>query len=488
MANEKPDQGAQSARGADLPFTIRRGQELDLGGSFEPPPGDPVSHFGAGLAKTMASNVFLSGLPLDFALRNTGFFTAPLVDRVHATQVTEDPQSRSIKVELDNGVTRTARFFGSQGAIALPLGTEDVFFEPSVVEPEPAPQQDCIWPDEVVGVDAVGGVNSNLLAEALDIMFAEEAMTAACVVTHKGRLVAERYRDGIGVETPLESWSMGKSLTATMVGQLIHQGVYELDQPAPIPAWQAPGDPRAAIRIRDILNMSSGLRFRAMQDPDYDPAVGYPDHLYVYTGGIDAAAFAAGLSQQWQPGTVGRYRNCDPVLGNYLVRLATEGEGEDGGKDLAAYHAFPQRALLDPLGITRFTIETDPYGTFLTQGYEFGTARDWARLGNLYLQDGVWNGERLLPEGFADFVATLAPGWVADKRPIYGGFFWINGDGHLPVPKDAYYMGGAGDQRTLMIPSHDLCVVRLGHYGGFPASSAKLSAMLAKLVEAVPLS
>ncbi len=485
MAENTPDQpadqGAQSARGLDLPYTIKRGQELDLGGAFTPPPGDPVSHFGAGLAKTMASNVFLSGLPLDFALQNTGFFTAPFADRVHATDVSADEGAREINVVLDNGVTRTARFFGSQGAITIPLGETGVFFEPSVVEPDPAEQQDYVWSDDPVGIDAPDGVDGSLLADALDIMFDESVMTAACLVTHKGRVIAERYRDGITVGTPLESWSMGKSVTATMVGRLIHQDVYELDQPAPIPAWQAPGDPRAGIRIRDILNMSSGLRFRAMQDPDYDPSIGYPDHLYVYTGGIDAAAFAAALPQQWKPGTVGRYRNCDPVLGNLLVRLATEGED-----DLAAYHAFPQRALFDPLGITSFTIETDPYGTFLTQGYEFATARDWAKLGNLYLQDGVWNGERLLPEGFAGFVATLAPGWVADKRPIYGGFFWINGDGHLPVPKDAYYMGGAGDQRTLMIPSHDLCVVRLGHYGGFPASTAKFHGMLAKLMEAVP--
>ena len=91
-------------------------------------------------------------------------------------------------------------------------------------------------------------------------------------------------------------------------------------------------------------------------------------------------------------------------------------------------------------------LETDPYGNFLTQGYELASARDWARLGNLYLQDGVWNGERILPEGYVKFVSTLAPAWEADERPIYGGFFWINGEGAFPVPKDAYYMAGAGGQ------------------------------------------
>src|SRR5213082_764904 len=90
----------------------------------------------------------------------------------------------------------------------------------------------------------------------------------------------------------------------------------------------------------------------------------------------------------------------------------------------------------------------DPFGNFLGQGYEVGCGRDWGRLGNLYLQDGVWNGERILPQGYVRFVSTVAPAWTADGRPIYGGFFWINGDGDLPVPRDAYFMAGAGGQFT----------------------------------------
>jgi CubicO group peptidase (beta-lactamase class C family) len=176
---------------------------------------------------------------------------------------------------------------------------------------------------------------------------------------------------------------------------------------------------------------------------------------------------------------VGRYRNTDPVLINYLIRLAVEKRGED-------YLSFPQRALFDKLGIRTMVIETDPFGNFLGQGYEVGSGRDWARLGNLYLQDGVWNGERILPEGYATFVSTVAPAWNADKRPIYGGFFWINGDSAFPVPKEAYYMSGAGGQTTLIIPSHDLVVVRLGHFKGSTAGSAGFEKSLALLMEAVP--
>lgn len=114
-----------------------------------------------------------------------------------------------------------------------------------------------------------------------------------------------------------------------------------------------------------------------------------------------------------------------------------------------------------------------------------------ARLGNLYLQDGVWNGERLLPEGYAKFVSTLAPAWNADKRPVYGAFFWINGSGTFPVPKEPYYMSGAGGQTTLIIPSHDLVVVRMGHYkGSRPGGGATESFRnaLSLLMDAVPAS
>jgi CubicO group peptidase (beta-lactamase class C family) len=226
------------------------------------------------------------------------------------------------------------------------------------------------------------------------------------------------------------------------------------------------------------MNMSSGLRIRAPQDPDYDPSGPYPDHLYLYTGGVNAFHYAATRPLQWPPGTVGRYHNTDPVLANYLVRLGVEKRGEE-------YLSFPRRALFDKIGIRSLVMETDPYGNF-SHGYELASARDWARLGNLYLQDGVWNGERILPEGFVQFVSTVAPAWTADHRPVYGGFFWINGDSVFPVPRRAYYMFGAGGQYTLIIPSHELVVVRLGHYKGQAAGLESLKNALALLMKAVP--
>jgi CubicO group peptidase (beta-lactamase class C family) len=461
---------------------IARARSLELSTPYVPPPGDPLEHHAAGFAKIVCSAVFITGLSPEFAAENLGFFTAPYEERAKLGKPVVDRARKTVRVTLSSGVTRTARYLGDQGCVTLPAGQRSPSFRPERVPsrlPDPATEP---WPmgDLLPSGAPPQELDTAKVRRAVDVAFEPaEAMTAAVVVTWRGRIVGERYGEGITARTPLESWSMGKSITATLMGILIRQGAYDLRQPAPVPEWRQPGDPRAKIRIADLLNMSSGLRIRAPQDPDYDPSEGYPDHVYFYTGGINSFHYAATRPLQWPPGTVGRYRNTDPVLVNYLIRLAVEKRGED-------YLSFPRRALFDKLGMRSVVIETDPYGDFLTQGYDFASARDWARLGNLYLQDGVWNGERILPEGFVRFVSTVAPAWAADGRPIYGGFFWINGDGDLPIPRDAYFMAGAGGQFTIMIPSHDLVVVRQGHYRGASVGTESLKKALRLLVTAVP--
>lgn len=466
-----------------LSALLARADSLELDTAYEPPPGDPLHHHTAGFAKTLCSNVFISGLAPDFAAQNTGFFTGPQEYRDQVADVEVDFDRQAVHLALPDGVIRTARRFAGQGCVALPIGEDSVFFEPVEVEPELPDAQTTPWPmgDLLSAEPFPGGLDTERVKAAVDAAFApEEGLTAAVVVTWKGRIIAERYREGIDMHTPLESWSMGKSLTGTMLGALIEQGHYELWQPAPIPEWQEPGDPRAAIRIGDLMRMSSGIRFRAPQDPDYDPDLGYPDHLYVYTGAVNSFQWTATRPLQWPPGTVGRYRNSDPVLANYLIRLAAEERGEN-------YHEIYQRYLFDKLGIRSMVLETDPYGNFLLQGYELGSARDWARLANLYLQDGVWNGDRILPEGFVEYANTVAPAWEADGRPTYGGaFFMVNRTRLLPVPAEAFRMAGAGGQFVVIIPTHDLVVVRLGHYAGVTPGTEAFHKALAMLLEGVP--
>jgi CubicO group peptidase (beta-lactamase class C family) len=463
---------------------IARAKALELPTAYVPPPGDPLEHKTAGYAKVMCSAVFVTGLDPDFAAENVGFFTGPYEDRQRVGKPVIDRLAREVRVTIPGGPTLTARYLGSQGCVVLPPGRSSFNFAPVEVRSRLPDASTQAWPMGDVLPDAAPptGLDGSKLQQAVDAAFEPSAeMTAAFLVSWKGRLVAERYGPGITARTPLEGWSMGKSVIAALLGVLVQQGAYTLSQPAPIPEWQGEGDPRARIRIADLLNMSSGLRIKAPQDPDWDPAGTYTDHLYFYTGRIDAFHYAATRPLQWPPGTVGRYHNTDPILVNYLIRRAVEQRGEE-------YLSFPQRALFDRIGIRTMVMETDPYGNFLTQGYELMSGRDWVRLATLFLQDGRWNGERILPEDYVRFVHTVAPAWKADQRPVYGGFFWINGEGGFPVPRDTYFMTGAGGQYTLIIPSHDLVVARLGHYRGGTVGVSGLRKALGLLMQAIPAS
>jgi CubicO group peptidase (beta-lactamase class C family) len=147
-----------------------------------------------------------------------------------------------------------------------------------------------------------------------------------------------------------------------------------------------------------------------------------------------------------------------------------------------SFLTWPQRALFDRIGIRRQVLETDPYGNFLITGYDYGTARNWARIGLLYLQDGMWQGTRILPEGWATFVSTPAPAW---KRPEYGGFFWLNRIGTWNLPPDTYFAAGAGGQNTWIVPSQDLVIVRMGHMRGQGPARRATNAALGLVMEAI---
>jgi len=450
----------------------------ELPTKWEPPPGDGLEHAVAGFAKILCDAVFITGRDLKTSADEDGYFVVTAEERRQVTDTVVDRARHSVTVTLPNGVKRTARQFGDQGCITLPRGRDSVFFTPVRVRSMLLDPAAVAWPmgDLLPNAPLPTEINQAKVDQAVQAAFDPAGLTAAFVVTYKGRIIAERYGPGITQTTRLPSWSMGKSLTATLMGQLIREGVYDLWAPAPVEEWQKRNDVRRTIRIADILRMSSGLRFVAPQDPDYDRSRGYPDHLYVYTGAADSHHWSITRPAQWPPNTVGRYRNSDPLTINYLVKKAVEAQRED-------YLTYPQRHLFDKLGIRNFTLETDPYGNFLLQGYELGTGREWTRLALLYLNGGVANGERLLSREFIDFVRTPAPAWSA---PVYGGFFWLNRTKTFPIPEDAYYMAGAGGQSGIIIPTHDMTVVRLGHYKGADAGEVALRRALALLMEAVP--
>ncbi len=445
-------------------------------GSAAPPLGTHTELGLQGSAKVLCSAVFVSGRDPEEAAKNGGFGFMPSAEADKVTWTVD--RERKVVTTTFGTITRSARFYGDQGCIIDRPGKTGVEFTPVAVRTTLPDAMSQSWPmgDRLPDAPLPPEIDSAKLTAAVDAAFADPAaLTAGMVIVHKGRLIAERYRPGITKDTQLESWSMGKSITSTLFALLVKDGTYTLEQRAPVAEWQTPGDPRGTIRNIDLLRMSSGLRFIATQDPDYTADKGYPDHFYIYTGAVNAFDYSVNVPLQFPVNSEGRYRNCDPLTIGRLIKQAVTKRGEE-------YLTWPQRALFNRIGIRRQVLETDPYGNFLLTGYDYGTPRNWARLGLLYLQDGVWQGTRILPEGWARFVSTPAPAW---KQPNYGGLFWINGTGQWNLPRDAYFMAGAGGQWTFVIPSHQLVVVRMGHFRGAGPGQRALNAAFTQLLSAV---
>jgi hypothetical protein len=274
--------------------------------------------------------------------------------------------------------------------------------------------------------------------------------TLAVVVVQHGRIVAEKYAPGIGPDTPLLGWSMTKSVMNALVGVLVRDRRLAVDAPVSLPEWQHPGDPRATITLDELLRMSSGLCF-----DEGMTSVG-SDVMRMLFGRGDVAAFAASKELAFAPGTTWQYSSGTSNIIARVIRNVL--------RDEAAYLTFPRRALFDRLGMKSAVLETDASGTFVGSSYMYATARDWARFGMLYLQDGVWNGERILPEGWVAYTTSPAP---ADAHRRYGAQFWLQvpeeyagADPLLPAP--AFHAAGHEGQFVTVVPSRELVVVRLG--------------------------
>lgn len=438
------------------------------------PPDNPDSWRVAGTAKIFCSAMFVSGRDsAEERAHITSYFLGPRVDSIRAIEI--DRNRRRVRLTVGS-ITREAKQYGDQGCVIHQPGKDTVYFRPARVASALPDAVSTPWPMGDRDATALPpGVDTAKVRMAVEAAFEHpEGLTAAFLVVHKGRIIAERYAQGAHRDMQLESWSMGKSIMGTLIGRLIQLGAFRLEDRAPVPEWRkTPGDPRAAIHIMDLMRMSSGLRF-SRGSPDDLP--GYHDHDLVYTGAIDAYDFAATRPQQYPPNTHGKYRNDNVMLLGLIARDAIRERGEE-------YLTWPQKHLFDRIGIRRQVLETDPYGNFLISGYDYGTARNWARLGMLYLNDGVWNGERLLPEGFVKFVSTPAPAW---PDSAYGGMVWVNAGGAWPnLPRDAFAFRGAGGQDTYIIPSKDMVIVRMGHFPGSRIGLRDLQRAQQLLMEAV---
>lgn len=267
--------------------------------------------------------------------------------------------------------------------------------------------------------------------------------TSAVVVVRDGQVVAERYARGIDHETPQRTWSAGKSIAATILGAARRNGLIDIDYPAVIASWNNGADPRRTITIRNLLQMASGL--------DSGESGSRTDRIYF--GGGRVVDQAASKVLEAVPGTRFKYSNNDTLI---AMRSLREAMNDDN-----AFHRFPYEKLLHKIGATHTTLEIDWNGDFIASSQVWATARDLARVGQLYLQDGMWGNERLLPEGWAEFVRTPAPAQPSDG-PGYGAQFWLMNDA-AGVPAGTYYMAGNRGQYVVIVPSMNAVIVRRGY-------------------------
>jgi len=263
---------------------------------------------------------------------------------------------------------------------------------------------------------------------------------------------------------------MAKSVMNALTGVLVGMKLLALDAPVPIPAWQQAGDARAAITLDHLLHMSSGLAFdERMTGPRSDV-------VQMLFQQADTSAFAIDKTLRDRPGTHWDYSSgTTNILARVMRNVLPASE----------YSSFPRRALFDRIGMSSAVLETDAAGTFVGSSYMYATARDWARFGLLYVQDGVWNGERILPEGWVKYSFSPAP---ADPAHHYGAHFWLQvpdgyagADPHVPLP--AFHAAGHEGQFVTIVPSRELVIVRLGltRYGGAWDHAAFVRDVLAAL-------
>ena len=372
---------------------------------------------------------------------------------------------------------RIAQYNGDQGCSVLPRGMDDIQFTPSDVGRAWPNRSWQRWPMGERKSDGAlpSEVDARALENALDWAIANHEHgqnTRAFVVVHKGRIIGERYAPGVPRDMPHLSWSQGKSITAALIGVLVQQGALTLDQPAPVAEWA--NDARSTITIADLLHMSSGLAFNNFGLGNENSLTTDNHHFRIYFDGINVFDHTVSFPLAVDPGTRWRYLNSDPLTLGRIVRQTVEARGDD-------YHSFPWTALFDRIGIKNAVLETDAWGNFILTGYDYMSARDWARFGLLHLQDGIWEGERILPEGWVEFVSTPAP---ASAALDYGGQFWLNAGGqHDRIPQDAYWPSGFMGQNTVIIPSRDVVIVRLGPSPG--AGGAYMNEYVGRVLDAI---
>ena len=410
------------------------------------------------IAHILCSETFVSGLDPDrvfsettAAMPGTGLITWAVNYKV-------DRARKEVTVTLLGGGQSHAVYREGLGCY---VAHDDATVDASL--PPAASQARALLP-EIAGPSPVEPANPELRL-ALDRAFTEPDQpplrhTHAVVVLKDGRVVAERYAPGYGVDTQILGYSATKSMISALTGILVRQGRLAVHDPAPVAAWQNPDDPHHAITVDHLLRHTSGLAMGSSLNASLLSAIAPVNRMKFIAH--DMAAFAESADLESVPGSAWNYHDGNTVILSHLIRDAAGGHAADVLR-------FARRELFGPLGMRNVTLEFDAAGTPEGSSQMLASARDWARLGALYLNDGVVGGQRILPEGWVNYAAApTASAWVG-----YGAGFWTNRGDSFGAnyrtsrgwPADSFYASGTFGQYVVIIPSERLVIARFGTSG-----------------------
>ncbi|MGA1789909.1 MAG: serine hydrolase domain-containing protein [bacterium] len=412
-------------------------------------------------AKLLCSGVFISGRTPD-SLSNRDLLVDDLsvLRLIHADV---DYNERSVTASLFGLCKRKAIFREGLGSTLVIDSSEDQIrqqknpfqgVDQKAFKKQTHPSD---WLQSAVELPAE--IDSVKFGKVIEDAFSEPdpkrvRRTRAVVVVYKGQIIAERYAEGFSSDTPLLGWSMTKSVINALVGILVMQGKLSLEDQDLLPEWRKTEAPGREITMDQLLRMKSGLRF----SEDYSNP--FRDAIFMLLGTGDSAAYAASKPPEAKPGSRWVYSSGTTNIISRIIRDTFDGKESE-------YLSFPRRALFGPIGMHSAVIEPDASGTFVGSSFMYATARDWARFGLLYLQDGIWKGERILPEGWVQYSTSPTP---ESQDGCYGAHFWLKvpdsfrGDSSPApsLPQDMFMAAGHEGQFITIIPSRDLVVVRLG--------------------------